>query len=438
MKVRAVTVFAAISAMDGWASLREAGNLAEAVRHALDSHGIEVQTVRVALPPVDTFACPPIGGLAKGTDGAARLHEFALALDAESPNHGFGFVSVGTIDTVGLPDGTWQPLLDAAPTLIGATTQVAITATVGTRTSAHSGSVAVDACRMAGNVIRSIAQTGNDGFGNLRFAAIANVGPHVPFFPAAFHDRGTGMAVGLALECADVVEAAFTHADTLEIARTRLVDGLTTAVESVASLTRTVVERFPDARFSGVDFSPAPFPAAGSSIGAAFEAIGVPAFGGPGTTFVASFLTECLHEVARRTRVVSQTAAGSFRPTGFSGLMMPVLEDANLAVRAAEGHVSIERLLLASTVCGLGLDTVPLAGDADGATLGAVILDMATLAVRLDKPLTARLFPVPGKRSGDRVSWDFPYFAPSVAIAVHGGPPTGAIASATRHDMRLA
>ena len=430
MKVRAVTVFASIDPACVTDSLRDAGNLAEAVRHAFDHNGIEVQTIRIALPPVDTIGT--------GTDGATRLRDLALALDAEAPAHGFGFVSVGTIDAVGLPDGAWQPLVDAAPGLVGATTQVAITATVGTRTSSGAGTISLGACRMAGNVVAAIARTGNDGFGNLRFAAIANVGPHVPFFPAAFHDRDRAMAVGLALECADVVENAFTGAASLEDARARLVDGLSHAVNHVAAVARSALVAHPDARFTGVDFSPAPFPAAGSSIGAAFEVLGLPAFGGPGTTFVASFLTECLHEVAQRTGMHGKTAAGSFRPSGFSGLMMPVLEDATLAVRAAEGRLSVERLLLASTVCGLGLDTVPLPGDTDGATLGAVILDMATLAVRLDKPLTARLFPVPGKRAGDRVSWDFPYFAPSVALPLHGGPVSGVIASTSRHEMRLA
>ncbi len=430
MKVRAVTVFAAVDPADPISAMRGAETLADAVRHALEAADLEVQTVRIALPPVDTVGT--------GTDGAARLRDLALALDTLAPAHGFGFVSLGTIDAVALPDGAWQPLLEAAPAIVGGTGRVAITATVGSRTSAGAGTIAMDACRMAGDVVAAIAQTGNDGFGNLRFAAIANCGAHVPFFPAAYHDRAPGMAVGLALECADVVEAAFGGARDLEDARTRLVNGLATAVDRVAGLARAAVAKHPGARFVGVDFSPAPFPAAGSSIGAAFEAIGLPAFGGPGTTFVASFLTECLHEVAGRTGMAGRTAAGAFRPAGFSGLMMPVLEDATLAVRAAEGHVSIDRLLLASTVCGLGLDTVPLPGDVDGATLGAVILDMATLAVRLDKPLTARLFPVPGKRAGDRVSWDFPYFAPSVAIALNGAAATGAIAGATRHEMRLA
>jgi hypothetical protein len=33
------------------------------------------------------------------------------------------------------------------------------------------------------------------------------------------------------------------------------------------------------------------------------------------------------------------------------------------------------------------------------------------MAVRLEKPLTARLFPIPGKAAGDVAAFDFPYFA---------------------------
>lgn len=430
MKVRAVTVFAAVDPADPEPAIRDAAALASSTRTALESRGLEVQTVRLALPPVDT--------LGVGTDGAARLHPLALTLDTLAPTHGFGFVSLGTIDTVALPDGAWEPLLEVTPTIIGATERIAITANVGSRPTAAAGTIAVRACLDAGHAIAAIARTGSDGFGNLRFAAIANCPAHIPFFPAACHDRDPSMAVGLALECADIVHDAFTSATDLEDARTRLVDGLAHAVNAVAEVARIAVAPFAPARFVGVDFSPAPFPAGGASIAGALESLGLPAFGGPGTTFVASFLTECLHEVARRTDMATHTAAGRSRPRAFSGLMMPVLEDHILATRAAEGHITIDRILLASAVCGLGLDTVPLPGDLDGATLGGVILDMATLAVRLDKPLTARLFPVPGKRAGDRVSWDFPYFAPSVALPLRGSPLGNVIGSASRHEMNLA
>ena len=97
--------------------------------------------------------------------------------------------------------------------------------------------------------------------------------------------------------------------------------------------------------------------------------------------------------------------------TGFSGLFLPVLEDDRLARRAADGDLRLEDLLLACTVCGTGLDTVPLPGDATADDLLPWLLDLGALALRLDKPLTARLMPMPGLEAGDPLEFDFPFFA---------------------------
>jgi uncharacterized protein (UPF0210 family) len=91
--------------------------------------------------------------------------------------------------------------------------------------------------------------------------------------------------------------------------------------------------------------------------------------------------------------------------------MMPVLEDSVLAARAAEGVLTVKDLLLYSAVCGAGLDTVPLPGDVSTDQVAALLLDVAALALRLNKPLTARLMPIPGKRAGDEVAFAFAYFA---------------------------
>jgi uncharacterized protein (UPF0210 family) len=100
--------------------------------------------------------------------------------------------------------------------------------------------------------------------------------------------------------------------------------------------------------------------------------------------------------------------------------MMPVLEDTVLARRVADGLLSVNDLLLCSTICGTGLDTVPLPGDVSTSELGGILLDVATLATALRKPLTARLFPVPGKRAGDATNFDFGFFVPSRVMAVKG------------------
>jgi len=106
-----------------------------------------------------------------------------------------------------------------------------------------------------------------------------------------------------------------------------------------------------------------------------------------------------------------------FQRAGYSGVFLPVFEDAVLAARTAEGTVTVSDLLLWSAVCGTGLDTVPLPGDVTADALSAILLDVAALAVRLGKPLSARLMPIPDRRAGDPVRFDFPYFAPSRVLA---------------------
>jgi hypothetical protein len=108
--------------------------------------------------------------------------------------------------------------------------------------------------------------------------------------------------------------------------------------------------------------------------------------------------------------------------------MLPVLEDAVLAQRLGQGLLSVQDLLLYSAVCGTGLDTIPLPGDVSPEQLSAVLLDLAALALRLDKPLTARLMPIPGKRAGEPTEFDFPYFANSRILGLRAGPPGGLLA----------
>jgi uncharacterized protein (UPF0210 family) len=157
--------------------------------------------------------------------------------------------------------------------------------------------------------------------------------------------------------------------------------------------------------FGGIDFSLAPFPEAARSIGTAMERMGVSKVGQHGSLAAAAILTEAV-ERAR------------FPRAGFSGLMLPVLEDAILAQRAAEGTLTVKDLLLYSAVCGTGLDTVPLPGDTTPGQIAAVLLDLSALALRLDKPLTARLMPIPGKKAGDPTEFKFDYFANSRVMAL--------------------
>jgi uncharacterized protein (UPF0210 family) len=116
--------------------------------------------------------------------------------------------------------------------------------------------------------------------------------------------------------------------------------------------------------------------------------------------------------------------------------MIPVLEDFVLAARAEEGSLTVKDLLLYSAVCGTGLDTVPLPGDLSPGEISAVLLDIAALSLRLDKPLTARLMPIPGKKAGEATAFDFPYFANSRVMALESKKLDNLLAGEGTLDIR--
>jgi uncharacterized protein (UPF0210 family) len=102
--------------------------------------------------------------------------------------------------------------------------------------------------------------------------------------------------------------------------------------------------------------------------------------------------------------------------------MLPVMEDTVLARRWEEGWLGLDQLLAYSAVCGTGLDTVPLPGDSSADELTKLICDVATLAVRLRKPLSARLLPVPGKSAGQRTQFSSPYIVNTLIKSLAPGP----------------
>ena len=189
----------------------------------------------------------------------------------------------------------------------------------------------LEAIRRTAQIVREIAHTTDQGFGNLRLAMLANVGPHSPFFPAAYHDGGPP-AIAIATESADLAVAAFSQVPARWTKRERGSQQRSRRLpRRIAAVVEPLAERH-GYRFAGIDFSLAPFPEEARSIGAAVERLGVDRFGAPGTLFVASLLTDCLRQA-------------NYPRCGFNGLMLPVLEDAILAARSREAPVH------ASTTC---------------------------------------------------------------------------------------
>lgn len=386
MEIRAITVGTDVErAGDGLSLDANIPGLLESARSRFADAGLEVQTTRLATQPFPEIV-PAERDAVVG---------YARALETAGMSLGFGYLSMGSARLAEL---------DYAPHLIEgllATEAVFGTIEVGNRAAG----ISLRAVTAAATAIEDLGRRSEGGFGNLRFAALANCPPGIPFFPAGYH-RGGPTVVGIAWEAADLAVDAFVGAGTIEEAKTRLRHLVEREGAHVAAIGELLAEQH-DVAFTGIDLSLAPFPERARSIGEAFERLGVDVFGAPGTLYVAALITDVLQTV-------------NLPRVGYSGLMLPVLEDPVLGRRASERAYSLNELLLYSAVCGLGLDVVPLPGDVSVDQLRGILLDVATLAVRLDKPLTARLMPIPGLGPGDPTTFDFPYFVNTVAMPLTG------------------
>jgi uncharacterized protein (UPF0210 family) len=394
MKIRSITYFCNPEWPINESVLQQAGKFNQQARSAFKVAGFDVQTSRMATIPFPRI----IAG-----SNEEDVVEFACTLELFVKKYGFDYVSIGTASTQ-------TPVsFKVIPKTLAATEAVFISGFL----ESHSGGIDLQAVRACADVIQQSATITPDGFANLRFAALANVLPGSPFFPAAYHayslsGESLPPSFALATEAADLAVEAFSSAQRIEDAQNRLIRSLNEQAASLEKVAGSLSDQN-GVDFGGIDFSMAPYPVEERSIGAALERLGVPAVGLHGSLAATAILTNAIDRAV-------------FKRTGFSGIMLPVLEDSTLAARVANGVLDITDLLLYSAVCGTGLDTLPLPGETDSTQIAGILLDVAALAHRLDKPLTARLMPIPGKVPGDLTSFDFEYFANSRVLSINAEP----------------
>ena len=346
--------------------------------------GYEVQTMRVAINPV-------IAGLdASSRDRALRR---LAEIDQLVVAHGAIF-NIGPVLTANRLD---DELVEWSRELVRTTRTISFSTVI----ASPEGGVQANVAATTAKIMIALSRALPDGLANFRFAAAANIAAGTPFFPVAWHRGSESVAIGL--EAASLVEQAFASlradADPTEHLRSVLNE----AFLPVERLAQEISQRG-QRQYLGIDTSPAP--AKDRSIAAAIEALTRTPFGESGTLEACSAITAALRSVSVTT-------------CGYSGLMLPVLEDPLLAQRAGENRYTIRDLLLFSSVCGTGLDVVPIAGNTPAETIAALLRDVAALSARLRKPLSARLFLVPDKKAGDLARFTDPLLTDSVVMKIN-------------------
>ncbi|MBN1273493.1 MAG: DUF711 family protein [Candidatus Aminicenantes bacterium] len=378
MKIRTITIGINLNLPLNEAHIRRAASDAQKVRASLQNSGYTVQTVRLTTQPWEKYY-----------DGKAKMKSLLRRLSSLLPSEGFDYFSLGTtFSPQNIPlIFSW---LETAPPAF-ATTMIC-----------DRNKVNHEAVHGTVKLIKKLAGLEPRGFANLRFAALFNTPPGSAFFPAAYHQGTENFTLGT--ENSDLVNRAFSEArdirhaeETLEKILSEEYGRLEEEARKISSKTRL--------RYGGIDTSIAPSVLRQNSLAFAFEKLRLGKFGESGTLASARIVTRVLEKL-------------NVKACGYAGLMLPVLEDYGLALRNSQGKVDLTHLLLYSAVCGTGLDTVPLAGDISEKKLYALLLDIAALAIKLNKPLSARLMPIPGKKVGDMTDFDFSYFANTKVISL--------------------
>ena len=372
--IRAVTAFIRLDRPHYKEQIQDTLEFLRQAKAAFTKKGYEVETIRITTQPFPEY-----------TKDLSPEQALAFLRDYDSLAVKEGFdASIGPAMMTDADDPRETDLL--ARTLAAAKTLEGSVVIAG-EDGLHWKSI-----RAATGLIRYLEANTAHSQGNFNFTASALVPSGTPFYPASYF-TGQGKQFALALESANVVATALGSAKSDDEAATSLVRSLGFHAQRIERIAQALSKET-GWDYGGIDLSPAPLKEI--SIGGAIEGFLRAPIGSSGTLTAVALITRALREIP-------------VKHAGYSGLMLPVLEDSILAQRWSEGHLAMDSLLAYSAVCGTGLDTIPLPGDITEEQLEHILSDVASLSVKWHKPLAARLLPVAHKKPGDMTEFDDPF-----------------------------
>jgi len=374
-KVRAITAFVRLDRATYAEQIAEALTVLRAAKDQFAKQGYEVETIRIVTQPLAEL----VSGLTQ-PEAIAFLKVFDDLSEKENfmPSVGPGMMR----DT---DDPATMRLLERVLSTLPHIQSNAIIA--------GADGIHWKVIHESAELVRYVADHSPHSQGTFEFTVTAMLKPYGPFYPGTYH-TGAGRQFSIGFEGANVVQQVFTrtHGD-FSGSVAELTKQLTVHAKIAESIGLQVAAKS-NWTFMGVD--PTPAPLADVSIAAAMETYTGAKFGSSGTMTAALIITTAVKAVP-------------VRQIGYSGLMIPVMEDKLIAKRWAEGLVTTDSLLAYSAVCGTGLDTVPFPGDISVGQLERIFGDVASLAWKWNKPLSARLQPVFGKKAGDQTEFSSQY-----------------------------
>ncbi len=383
--------------------LNKAGRLVDVCQELGRKYGIPIINKRIAISPASQ--------LLEGMSEAAFV-EIARVCDAAAAEVEVDLLGGFTaLVQRGITPGE-RNLIRALPEILSQTERVCASVNVA---STNAG-INIDAILLVAERILAVAEATRErnGFGAAKLVVFANIPPNNPFMAGAYLGAGEP-------EC--VVNIGVSGPGVVKRAVERLIEtqpgvGLGEIAEEIKMqsfrvtrvgelIGREISERL-GIEFGIVDLSLAPTPRVGDSVGEIFHAMGIRKIGEPGTTLAVALLNDAI----KKGGLFASSSVG-----GLSGAFLPVSEDSALAEAAADGSLKLEKLEAMTAVCSVGLDMIFLPGSTSAATLASIIADEMAIGVVNNKTTACRIIPVPGKRSGQKISFGG-LFGESVVLPV--------------------
>lgn len=388
-KIRTVTTFLSLSTdRKSWKQeVKKASIFCADLTYIFQEHGYTVQTNRIVTNPFGEYL--NTDSLETAREDLSYLNDILQNLDSSDIRIRFAIGEAQTTHEISL-----------VPELIkefGDLCNVCVNVALDDKEILNNELIISSA-----EAVKKISEITPRGEGNFNFTVNFNCAPLIPYFPASYHKKELGNCFVIGLETPDLLVQVLSdlnkntkvsnHNERFNLYYKVMSEALQYHISAINEIIEQA-NLSNEFTFSGFDSSPAPSKDC-ESMTTVYEKMGVEYFGASGTVEASSLLTKVFKSIQ------------GVQLVGFSGLMLALTEDTGLAAGTFKSNYDIRSLLTYSAVCGIGLDTVPIPGETSIDKLSALMRDTGTMAFRLNKPLTVRLFPVPGLNAGDLTAFE--------------------------------
>eukprot|EP00210_Caulerpa_lentillifera_P004350 g4148.t1 len=319
LRIRAVTCFCSLTEDNDLDEIQTAAEFCQRAKHKLEETGLEIQECRIGANCFLDFSLPVEALVSRIKTLDQKLTDVNLILNlgpTEDPTALEKFI----------------PLLEATKNIYFH--------------FALSSSAQWDLMRKCAKTILQIAtKLGVDG--SFRFCVSSQCPPFIPYFPASYTLNKSPLCFAIGVENSGVLHQLPDCQMSLQKLEMELRNRLTELLQPVEKTCQEIAE-LTGRKYLHIDCSLCPR-LEEPPMTSLWSKFGIGLFGQSGTLALCSAITKALKSI-------------DVQLGGFSGLMLPVCEDAGLVDAANQGLISVSDLLHYSTVCACGLDCVPVAG----------------------------------------------------------------------------